>query len=223
MDVNYIAEHYQQNKDDDNYTLYETASLFVTTDTLTNGSVKTYEGFTSPEITQVNINGDGSTVIKLYYTRNNYTVSLYINNDKAGTISGSGTYKYGKEITIIATTNLGYTFDGWYDGNNELYETEASFDYEIVLSNVEFEARYTPNEYTITIDNQATGITISGIISGNEYECDSQITLTATGTQLGYSVIWTRSDGVVYAGNNYEFNMPADNITITIVTRAYIR
>lgn len=40
---------------------------------------------------------------------NSYSLSLSTNNSTAGTISGSGTYEYGKEITITATTNSGYT------------------------------------------------------------------------------------------------------------------
>ena len=136
----YKVEHYLQNIDDDKYPLkpFETDNLKGTTDTLTNGSVKTYEGFTSPEITQLNINGDGSTIIKLYYTRNSYTILLGKNKEKAGTITGSGTYKYGTSITITATTNPGYTFNGWYI-NGEEYTTDASFDYEIGLSNATFE------------------------------------------------------------------------------------
>ena len=221
----YKVEHYLQNLDDDNYPElpYETDSITGTTDTLTNGEVNTYEGFTSPTITQVNINGNGSTVIKLYYTRNSYTVTLNTNNDNPGTVTGAGTYKYGKEITISATTNPGYTFIGWYKDDEE-YTTDASFDYEIGLSDVTFEARYTINQYTITLDNQASGVTISGITSGNSYDYNTQINLASTGSQSGYTVRWERSDGVIYVGDNYGFIMPSSNITITTTTtRPYTR
>ncbi|MBO7078319.1 MAG: InlB B-repeat-containing protein, partial [Bacilli bacterium] len=110
----YKVEHYLQNIDNNNYTLYETDNLTGTTDTQTNGSVKTYEGFTSPSITQVNISGNGQTVIVLNYKRNSYAVELSKSIDKAGTITGAGTYKYGKEVTITAVTKEGYTFNGWY-------------------------------------------------------------------------------------------------------------
>ena len=213
----YKVEHYLQNIDNNNYTLYETDNLTGTTDTQTSGSVKMYEGFTSPSITQVNINGNGQTVIVLNYTRNSYTVELSKSIDEAGTITGGGTYKYGKEVTIEATTNPGYTFIGWYDGENEV-STDASFDYEIESSNVLFEARYTVNKYTITIDNQAEGVTISGITSGNPYDFDSQITLTATNIPTGCTIIWTRSDDVVKSGDTYTFKVPAGNITITTAT-----
>ena len=222
----YKVEHYLQNLDDNNYqeTPYETDNLTGTTDTLTNGEVKTYEGFTSPTITQVNINGAGTSVIKLYYERNSYDLSLSINNEKAGTITGAGTYKYGKEITITAETNPGYTFNGWYL-NNSLYEEGSSFIYILGATNVSFEARYTANKYTITIDNQATGVTISGVTSGNEYDYDSQIVLTATNIPDGYTIKWSRSDGSFYVKKSITFNVPLGNITITttIVLIPYTR
>ena len=76
----------------------------------------------------------------------------------------------------------------------------------------------TDNKYTITIDNQAEGVTISGITSGNQYDFDSQIALTATNIPSGYTIKWTRSDDVVYYGENYTFKVPACNITISTTT-----
>ena len=226
-DTKYKVEHYLQNLDDDNYSEvpFETDNLTGITDTLTQGKVNVYEGFTSPEISQVNINGNGSTVIELYYKRNSYTVSLSQNNEKGGTITGSGIHKYGKTITITATTNPGYTFDGWYM-DDKVYNEKESFDYEITASNVSFEARYTPNKYTITIDNQAEGVTISGITSGNEYDCGSEITLTASNIPDGYTIKWSRSDedyGKV-AANSYHCIVSALNITITTsISKFYIK
>ena len=219
----YKVEHYLQNLEDDNYPDIPTYidNLTGTTNTLTSGSVKAYEGFTSPSITQVNINGNGNTVIKLYYTRDSYSVALNKDIDKAGTITGAGTYKYGKEVTIKAETNEGYTFNGWYK-NDELYIEDASFNYTIGAEAVAFEARYTANKYTITIDNQAEGVTISGITSGNQYDFDSQIVLTATNIPSGCTVKWTRSDDVVKGGDTYTFKVPAGNITITTTTATTI-
>lgn len=213
----YKVEHYKENIDNSNYTLYETDCLTGTTDTLTNGTTKTYTGFKSPTITQVNINGNGETIIKLYYTRNTYTVTLTKNNDKAGTIAGNGTYKYDKSVTITATTNPGYTFNGWYK-NDVLYTNNSSFQYTIETSNITFEARYTPIKYKITIVNQADGVTISGITSGNKYDCGSQVTLSAVNIPTGYTIKWTRSDGKTHTSNTYSFNVPSEDMTITTTT-----
>ena len=138
----YKVEHCLQNLDDA-YSLFETENLTGTTDTLTNASVKTYEGFTAPSITQVNINGNGSTVVVLKYTRNSYIVELSKNTDNVGTISGSGTYAYEKSVTVIATLpNLStYTFDGWYLDDKRV-STDLEYTFNMPSKNISLEARY---------------------------------------------------------------------------------
>ena len=228
-DTAYKVEHYLQNLDNTNYpsTPFEIDNLTGTTDTLTNGTVNTYEGFTSPSITQSNINGNGSTVIKLYYTRNSYTVSLDKNIDEAGTITGVGTYKYGKEITLTATTYSGYTFDGWYD-DSLLVSDQESYTFELSANNLSYTAIWIVNQYTITIDNQAAsdGIVVSGVTSGNKYVFDSQITLLASNIPNGYTIRWSRSDeeyGKVLA-DSYSFFVPSYDITFTVEkSKFYIR
>ena len=224
--TSYKVEHYLQNIKDSSYpsTPYETDNLTGITDTLTNAKIKTYTGFTSPTtITQVNINGDGKTVIKVYYTRDIYTVNLSQNNEKAGTITGAGTYKYGETVTIAITTNAGYTYNGLYKDNNR-FNTETSYSFNMPANDLSYEARWTANKYTITLNNQAEGVSISGIISGGKYEVDSQITLTATNIPDGYTIKWSRSDGIVYAKDSIVVIVPAINITITtIVTPPYTR
>ena len=46
--------------------------------------------------------GDGSLVLKVYYTRNSYNVVLTKGN-YITEVSGSGTYEYGQSVTINAT------------------------------------------------------------------------------------------------------------------------
>ena len=106
-----------------------------------------------------------------------------------------------------------YTFDGWY------YEdSKWIFDSNTVSSDITLKAKWTLNKYSITLDNQAEGVTISGITSGNEYDYNSEITLTATNIPSGYTIKWSRSDGVVKSGNAYTFNVPSENIAIIITT-----
>ena len=62
------------------------------------------------------IAGDGSLTLKVYYTRNKYTLSS--NMSEAGTVTNLGTYKYGEEdATSTVTVNRGYEFLGWYSGD----------------------------------------------------------------------------------------------------------
>lgn len=212
----YKVEHYLQNIEDSNYTLYETDTLVGITDTLTQGIVKSYEGFTSPLITQVNINGDESTILKLYYERNSYDIELGINNSKAGSISDvSGTYKYNESIKIDAITNPGYTFDGWYK-NDELYIEKESFDYIVGAEDASFEARYTAKKYTVTLDNQTEeAITWQGL-DESEYDCDDQITISVNNFS-GKHLIWYFNDTLVAFGNSYTFTVPAEDLVIKLL------
>ena len=213
-DTPYKVEHYLQNIDDDEYELYETDILYGSTGSLTNGNAKIYEGFNLPNVTQFKINGDGSTILKLYYNRKTFRVLLTSNVDNAGNLSGEGVYKYGKKVTISATTNAGYFFAGWYE-DDILITTESTYSFDMHLKNINYEARYTVNKYTITINNQADGVTISGIISGNLYDCGSNITLIASNIPTEHTIKWIRSDKKGYNGDSYSFNVPPTNITIT--------
>ena len=139
----YKVEHCLQNLDDNKYKVFETENLTGTTDTLTNASTRTYEGFTAPSVTQVNINGNGSTVVVLNYARNTYIVELNKNTDNVGTIKGDGTYAYDKSITITATLpNLStYTFDGWYL-DDERVSINLKYTFNMPSKNISLKARY---------------------------------------------------------------------------------
>lgn len=121
----YKVEYYRQNLDRNGYELIvsETEVLAGKTDTTAYAEQKIFEHFTlnkNMSALSGNIDGDGSRILKLYYTRDTYTISLTKNNTKAGTITSGGTYAYDKSITITATTNAGYTFLGWYKGETKI-------------------------------------------------------------------------------------------------------
>lgn len=115
----YKVEYYLQNLEDDNYTLDHTDELEGTIDTTANAEIKTFEHFTynvSKSITSGNVNGDESLVLRVYYTRNKYTLS--INNSSAGVLTNAGSYLYGtSEFDTTVSLFLGYEFEGWYSGN----------------------------------------------------------------------------------------------------------
>ena len=161
-DVPYAIKHYQQNIDNSNYTLFETDYLVGETNTMTNGTAKVYEGFNTPNINQVKIKGDGTTVIELYYTRNKYNITLNANESAAGVYSGSGTFAYGKNITITATSSKGYTWLGWYEGD-ELVSDDIEYKMTMPAKNVIYTAKWT--YYTLTINQ-----TIGGTVTNNLFE-----------------------------------------------------
>ena len=128
-DTKYTVNYYLQNLDDSNYTLHESVELKGETDTTATAEIKEYTHFTFNQgyyknALSGNINGDGGQVLSVYYTRDKYVISTARNNTKAGTVTAGGTYKFDKQITLTATTNAGYTFLGWYDGETCVCESE---------------------------------------------------------------------------------------------------
>ena len=134
-DTPYKIEYYLQNLDNDNYTLIETVTEYGTTDTTATIAPKEIAHFTfnqthaSNKLSD-NINGNGSTVLKIYYTRNKYDITVINDNNKAGNITSGGTYKYGKEISVVATVYLGYDFIGWFSGEDVL-STDLSYTFTV--------------------------------------------------------------------------------------------
>lgn len=132
--VPYKVKYYLQNIEDDKYTLKESYDFQGTTDGTVTAEIKTYTHFTFNEKKSKisgNIYGDGSLSLYVYYTRDQYDVSVNGDNLKAGTYTSiNGKYKYNDEIKVSATTNAGYTFDGWFEGET-LITTDLQYTFNV--------------------------------------------------------------------------------------------
>ena len=130
-DTSYRIEYYYENLSKNGYELKNTVSASAETDTQASVVPEEVYGFTinnEKSVVSGNVNGDGSLVLQVYYTRNTYTVTI---SRTSGTLSGLGVYPYGAEMTVTAAINIGYTFNGWYiDG--ELVSSENEYSHKIV-------------------------------------------------------------------------------------------
>ena len=70
---------------------------------------------------------------------------------KGGATSGATSATYGSTVTLTATTNVGYTFDGWYVAGVK-QGTETTYTFTIGAGDVTVEARWTANGYTATLN-----------------------------------------------------------------------
>lgn len=66
-----------------------------------------------------------TTTVTAHWQANEYKLTLSRNNTSAGTVTGDGTYAYDSEVTITATTNVGYIWVGWFDGNTKLTDDQS--------------------------------------------------------------------------------------------------
>lgn len=116
-DVRYTVQHMIENADNDNYSLMETETQRGQTGALTRATAKKYDGFTAQAITQETINGDGSTMVKVYYKRNVYSVTFWSIKWEGGIFLGK--YVKDKEFTEyrITAKHGANISDKWPGGN----------------------------------------------------------------------------------------------------------
>ena len=156
--ASYRVEYYQQNLEDDNYSIVAADTLTpsgTVGDTAT-AEIKEYEGFTYNE-SRSNSSGiiaeDGTLVLRLYYDRNEYTVTYeYEGTVPAGApeVPGEQTCKYGETVELAKMPDVtDYRFSGWYSENVAL--SGGSFtmpDHAVVI-----EGSFSQlNSYTVTYD-----------------------------------------------------------------------
>ena len=94
--------HWQENANDDGYSLKETETQKGKTGSETKAAAKEYDGFTAQPIEQKTIAGDGSTIVNVYYKRNVYDVKFYTDRYYYGWDENTSlriTAKYGANIS----------------------------------------------------------------------------------------------------------------------------
>ena len=152
----YTVKHYQQNIEDDNYTLVEadTQILVGKTNEVTNAVPNSYTNFTVQPITQKIISGDESTVVEVYYDRNLITLTFMLNG---GEWKGAPLYKadkvykgkYGAKVYFYAEAiKSGYEMH-WSETIQDVYSFDCTYYaiYEPIMVN------YTVNYYQQNINN----------------------------------------------------------------------
>lgn len=124
-ETKYTVIHFWENANDDGYSFKESETKTGATGGTTNAGAKSYQGFTAQTITQQEIAGDGSTIVKVYYKRNVYSVRFY---------SNSGIFSSSKEYTSLRITAKygAYIGDQWptYDDSNAWATTNNGSTYQ---------------------------------------------------------------------------------------------
>ena len=146
-------------------------------------------------------------------TNSNYRVAEsgdWISGTTGGTVTGGGTYDYGTSVTIKATPATGYSFAGWYEGDNQ---TSPNTSYTFtVTSNRTFVGRFQRNWYTIAASSDdTTKGTVSPATQRIEYSKNA--TLTAT-RKTGYKLEgWYEGSTKVSSATSYTISNVTANHT----------
>ena len=174
--ASYRVEYYQQNLKDDNYSIVadDTLTPSGTVGDTATAEIKEYEGFTYNE-NRSNSSGiiaeDGTLVLKLYYDRNEYTVTYeYEGTVPAGApeVPGEQTYKYGETVELAKMPDVtDYRFSGWYSEDVALSGGSFTMPDHAVVSKGSFSQL---NSYTVTYDlNGGTTTSSQTVFPGLAY------------------------------------------------------
>ena len=207
-DTAYQVQHYKQNLEDDGFTLAETEELTGKTDTIATANPKTYTGFTfdgtvEGTVASGNIAGDGSLVLKLYYTRNSYEVSYAYTGTvpaDASALPEKAAVKYGASVTVAeAATAKGHTFSGWSTG-----------DFTMPAQDVEITGSFTANPYNVTVEYyfdkvQDTDMTrVQSVTYGETFTTAAAAETDRNGVH--YTLDWVENNGLTVS------DIEADNV-----------
>ena len=215
--TSYQIQHYQMQLDG-TYPLTETENKTGTTNnTLTLSNLaKNYTGFTyiygqvnGTDVTTTTIAADGSRIIKLYYMRNQYTVTL-TKGTGISSISGAGNYYYGASVTIDATASSGYTWSNWSGTHST---TTKKYTFTMPASNVTDTANATINTYTITYNLDG------GTVSGNptSYNVETESFTLKNPTKTGYTFVGWKENQEQISFNSKDSEVTVSNDEITII------
>ena len=209
-DTAYTVEHYQQNLAGDGYDLVEADTEHLTgeTDTTATANPKTYTGFTfdgtvEGTVASGNIAGDGSLVLKLYYTRNSYGVTYAYTGTvpaDASALPEKAAVKYGAPVTVAeAATAKGHTFSGWSTG-----------DFTMPAQDVEITGSFTANPYNVTVEYyfdkaQDTDMTrVQSVTYGETFTTAAAAETDRNGVH--YTLDWVENNGLTVS------DIEADNV-----------
>lgn len=145
-----------------------------------------------------------------------YTITVVSNNDAWGTVTGTGTYAFGEEITITATPATGYYFQRWDDGvntNPRIVTVEGTKIYTAVFASNDGGDPEPPGGGTDpttvsgTINENTTwrdlGLAVDYVVSGTLY-VDGNALLTI---EPGVTIMFDGVNGGMRVGENAGISM----------------
>ena len=144
VNVSYKVQHYLQNVTQTGYTLTQTETIGGIINSTVTATPMSFSGYTfssgiSGSVLSGVVAGDGSLTLKVYYTRNSYSLTFNANGGTGGT---SGAAVYGSTITAPVVTRSGYTFTGW---SPDVPST-------VPANSATFTAQWKVNSYLITFE-----------------------------------------------------------------------
>ena len=204
-EVDYKVEHYKMDTEG-KYTIDpEVENLKALTDSKVTATVKDYEGFTQDTdanlatVTEATVAADGSTVLKVYYERIKYTLTIDRDNGEEAEVIE---YYFEEAVETVTAEKLGYIFVDWVDANGNSTTVPANMPAE----NTYIKATWEADSFDVTYMSEDKVFDASSSVYGEDVYL-----AYADPTKAGYTFAgWYDEDG--NKPSDYE-SMPAKALT----------
>lgn len=221
-DIAYKVEHYQQNADDDGYTLRDTDPLTGATDAEVTAAARHYDHFALNEsaagtVSSGVIAADGSLVLRLYYDRETLRVTFDAGEGGTLTDEAEKTFRYGQTFSVTDPTRPDYHFIGWY------LPEGGQFNAQTVTESMALTARWGAQPVDFTVEHYYMDTTGTMPSEANETdrtseEVDTDIevgTLKKSGLSEAFTCVKARVSGVYGVADDTEFTDLSETVTVT--------
>ena len=163
----------------------------------------------------------GKQNVNLIAVFSNYLVSTSINDTSAGTITQYTNRKVsnGETVTLTATTNTGYNFEGWFDAEEyaenptTAVAKSTNLTYEFVMGKQNVNLIAVFSNFTVKTSTNIVEAGTTNYSTETKISIGTEVTLNATPNE-GYNFIgWYTQDGELVSTNaSFSFTMIEQNI-----------
>jgi len=143
-----------------------------------------------------------------------YSVAITVVPEGSGSVTGTGDYYEGDEVTVTATANEGFIFQNWRV-NGAVISSDQSYIFIMPGESVALEA-YFIEEGTVTYELFLVANPVDGgtVIGAGTFVEGELVTVSTIATE-GYTFVnWVNEDIEVSTDATFVFTMPAANTTL---------
>ena len=169
------------------------------------------------------VTGDRDLVAN--FSAEDYIISVEIEPEEGGTVTGAGGYNYGDECTLKATANEVYDFVNWTKDDGTVISTDATYSFTVTES-ASFVAHFQIRSFTVTVSanpNNGGSVYVGyspGATQGT-YNSGQYCTVHAIANSGYRFANWTENDSVVANYATYDFHVTSDRELVAHFTRVY--
>lgn len=178
--VSYKVEYYKEDLEG-NYVLFYSNIYSGIANSMVTLAVPTYRGFISPDAQTVEIKADGSTVVRYYYERDSFEITINCGRG-VERVDVTSPAKYGENVVLSPVLKEGYENTIWSGFGSVVFD-ESTNSFKMPANDLSLTAIATPISYQIQYNLNGGSLEIPNPI---EYNIEDDLVLNNP-TKNGYT------------------------------------